>query len=127
MGWRLWVPQGCHPGGGRFPGERQSSGQSPPLPRPRRCADAEAYELSQGELSNGIFVTFLKRWLLEDEKITVLLDKVAEGEWGAAGDGESPPAAPADPPCPSQTWARWRSHGAGRRWSSAATSQRDEP
>ncbi|NXT95574.1 MALT1 protein, partial [Anhinga rufa] len=42
------------------------------------CADAEAYELSQGELSNGVFVTFLKRWLLEDEKITVLLDKVAE-------------------------------------------------
>ncbi|XP_026720934.1 mucosa-associated lymphoid tissue lymphoma translocation protein 1-like [Athene cunicularia] len=42
------------------------------------CADAEAYELNQGELSNGIFVTFLKRWLLEDEKITVLLDKVAE-------------------------------------------------
>ncbi|NXO02434.1 MALT1 protein, partial [Rhinopomastus cyanomelas] len=42
------------------------------------CADAEAYELSQGELANGIFVTFLKRWLLEDEKITVLLDKVAE-------------------------------------------------
>ncbi|XP_031460590.1 mucosa-associated lymphoid tissue lymphoma translocation protein 1-like isoform X2 [Phasianus colchicus] len=45
---------------------------------PHRCADAEAYELSQGELSNGVFVTFLKRWLLEDEKITVLLDKVAE-------------------------------------------------
>uniref|UniRef100_A0A8C8RR73 Uncharacterized protein n=1 Tax=Pelusios castaneus TaxID=367368 RepID=A0A8C8RR73_9SAUR len=42
------------------------------------CADAEAYELSQGELSNGIFVSFLKRWLLADEKITVLLDKVAE-------------------------------------------------
>ncbi|NWI43862.1 MALT1 protein, partial [Picathartes gymnocephalus] len=42
------------------------------------CVDAEAYELSQGELSNGIFITFLKRWLLEDEKITVLLDKVAE-------------------------------------------------
>ncbi|NXV38750.1 MALT1 protein, partial [Rissa tridactyla] len=65
------------------------------------CADAEAYELSQGELSNGIFVTFLKRWLLEDEKITVLLDKVAEGEWGAAGDGDPPPAVvPADPPVP---------------------------
>ncbi|NXE30408.1 MALT1 protein, partial [Ardeotis kori] len=61
------------------------------------CADAEAYELNQGELSNGIFVTFLKRWLLEDEKITVLLDKVAEGEWGAAGDGE-PPAGPCRPP-----------------------------
>ncbi|KFO78529.1 Mucosa-associated lymphoid tissue lymphoma translocation protein 1, partial [Cuculus canorus] len=42
------------------------------------CVDAEAYELRQGELSNGIFVTFLKRWLLEDEKITMLLDKVAE-------------------------------------------------
>uniref|UniRef100_A0A8C6ZVX8 Mucosa-associated lymphoid tissue lymphoma translocation protein 1-like n=1 Tax=Nothoprocta perdicaria TaxID=30464 RepID=A0A8C6ZVX8_NOTPE len=42
------------------------------------CADAEAYELSQGELSNGIFMSFLKRWLVEDEKITVLLDKVAE-------------------------------------------------
>uniref|UniRef100_A0A8B9QGD8 Caspase family p20 domain-containing protein n=1 Tax=Apteryx owenii TaxID=8824 RepID=A0A8B9QGD8_APTOW len=42
------------------------------------CADAEAYELSQSDLSNGIFVSFLKRWLLEDEKITVLLDKVAE-------------------------------------------------
>ncbi|NXX26800.1 MALT1 protein, partial [Nicator chloris] len=49
-----------------------------PLPCHCRCADAEAYELSQQELSNGIFVTFLKRWLLEDEKITVLLDKVAE-------------------------------------------------
>ncbi|NWS77123.1 MALT1 protein, partial [Crotophaga sulcirostris] len=58
------------------------------------CADAEAYELSQGELSNGIFVTFLKRWLLEDEKITVLLDKVAEGEWGAEGDSD-----PASGPC----------------------------
>ncbi|NXL85022.1 MALT1 protein, partial [Alectura lathami] len=42
------------------------------------CADADAYELSQDELSNGIFVSFLKRWLLQDEKITVLLDKVAE-------------------------------------------------
>lgn len=46
---------------------------------PLRCVDAEAYELSQGELFNGIFVSFLKRWLLEEEKITVLLDKVAEG------------------------------------------------
>ncbi|KFQ15653.1 Mucosa-associated lymphoid tissue lymphoma translocation protein 1, partial [Leptosomus discolor] len=57
-------------GGGE--GVRGGTGQPP------GCADAEAYELSQGELSNGIFVTFLKRWLLEDEKITVLLDKVAE-------------------------------------------------
>ncbi|XP_069505523.1 mucosa-associated lymphoid tissue lymphoma translocation protein 1-like isoform X2 [Ambystoma mexicanum] len=42
------------------------------------CADAEAYEINQGGLSNGIFISFLKKWLLEDEKITVLLDKVAE-------------------------------------------------
>ncbi|XP_072449994.1 mucosa-associated lymphoid tissue lymphoma translocation protein 1-like [Chiloscyllium punctatum] len=42
------------------------------------CPDAEAYEISQSELTNGIFINFLKRRLLEDEKITVLLDKVAE-------------------------------------------------
>uniref|UniRef100_UPI00398F06E3 MALT paracaspase 2 n=1 Tax=Pristiophorus japonicus TaxID=55135 RepID=UPI00398F06E3 len=42
------------------------------------CPDAEAYEISQGELTNGIFISFLKKRLLEDEKITVLLDKVAE-------------------------------------------------
>uniref|UniRef100_H3B0U4 MALT paracaspase 2 n=1 Tax=Latimeria chalumnae TaxID=7897 RepID=H3B0U4_LATCH len=42
------------------------------------CVDAEAYEVNQGELSNGIFISFLKQRLLEDEKITVLLDKVAE-------------------------------------------------
>lgn len=68
-----------------------STGEAPSTlthpPHPHRCADAEAYELSQGELSNGVFVTFLKRWLLEDEKITVLLDKVAEGECCAAGLG----------------------------------------
>ncbi|XP_067824250.1 mucosa-associated lymphoid tissue lymphoma translocation protein 1-like [Heptranchias perlo] len=42
------------------------------------CPDAEAYEISQGALSNGIFISFLKKRLLEDKKITVLLDKVAE-------------------------------------------------
>ncbi|XP_078412455.1 mucosa-associated lymphoid tissue lymphoma translocation protein 1-like [Cetorhinus maximus] len=42
------------------------------------CPDAEAYEISQEELSNGIFISFLKKRFLEDEKITVLLDKVAE-------------------------------------------------
>lgn len=62
------------------PGSARPPTRSSHCPCPCRCADAEAYELSQGELSNGIFVTFLKRWLLEDEKITVLLDKVAEGE-----------------------------------------------
>lgn len=107
--------EGCH-------------GWSPPLPRPCRCADAEAYELSQGELSNGVFVSFLKRWLLDDEKITVLLDKVAEGEWRAAGtpgDG-SVPHQPPVPLVPPQTWAPWKSRGAARHWSSAATSRRGE-
>uniref|UniRef100_A0A4W3GPC7 MALT paracaspase 2 n=1 Tax=Callorhinchus milii TaxID=7868 RepID=A0A4W3GPC7_CALMI len=42
------------------------------------CLDAEAYEISHGNRSNGIFISFLKKRLLEDEKITVLLDKVAE-------------------------------------------------
>lgn len=125
MGTQLWLPQGFCPGVGWFLGEQRSPRRSRPLPHPRRCADAEAYELSQGELSNGVFVTFLKRWLLEDEKITVLLDKVAEGEWGAAGDSNLP-GGPPQPPVTPQTWARWRSRGAGRRWSSAATSRRDE-
>ncbi|MGH0114567.1 UNVERIFIED_CONTAM: hypothetical protein FKN15_020860 [Acipenser sinensis] len=43
------------------------------------CVDAEAYEVNKGCLSNGIFMSFLKERLLEDEKVTVLLDKVAEG------------------------------------------------
>ncbi|RXM94967.1 Mucosa-associated lymphoid tissue lymphoma translocation protein 1 [Acipenser ruthenus] len=42
------------------------------------CVDAEAYEVNKGCLSNGIFMSFLKERLLEDEKVTVLLDKVAE-------------------------------------------------
>ncbi|XP_029104993.1 mucosa-associated lymphoid tissue lymphoma translocation protein 1-like isoform X2 [Scleropages formosus] len=42
------------------------------------CVDAEAYEVNKDDLSNGIFVSFLKQRLLEDEKVTVMLDKVAE-------------------------------------------------
>ncbi|XP_072555554.1 mucosa-associated lymphoid tissue lymphoma translocation protein 1 homolog isoform X3 [Paramormyrops kingsleyae] len=42
------------------------------------CVDAEAYEMNKDDLSNGIFMSFLKRRLLEDEKVTVMLDKVAE-------------------------------------------------
>lgn len=44
------------------------------------CQDAEAFELSSSGLTNGVFIKFLKERLLEDEKITVLLDSVAEGE-----------------------------------------------
>ncbi|XP_041643572.1 mucosa-associated lymphoid tissue lymphoma translocation protein 1 isoform X2 [Cheilinus undulatus] len=42
------------------------------------CQDAEAFELSSSGSTNGVFVKFLKRRLLDDEKITVVLDRVAE-------------------------------------------------
>ncbi|XP_018583852.1 MALT paracaspase 2 isoform X3 [Scleropages formosus] len=42
------------------------------------CVDAEAYEVNKDDLTNGIFMSFLKQRLLEDEKVTVMLDRVAE-------------------------------------------------
>ncbi|KAM3875643.1 MALT paracaspase 2 [Diretmus argenteus] len=42
------------------------------------CVDAEAYEVKRDDLSNGIFINFLKQRVLEDEKVTVMLDRVAE-------------------------------------------------
>ncbi|XP_061680702.1 MALT paracaspase 2 isoform X2 [Syngnathoides biaculeatus] len=42
------------------------------------CVDAEAYEVRMEDLSNGIFINFLKRRVCEDEKVTVMLDRVAE-------------------------------------------------
>ncbi|XP_032068339.1 mucosa-associated lymphoid tissue lymphoma translocation protein 1 isoform X1 [Thamnophis elegans] len=42
------------------------------------CQGAEAFEIQQSGLTNGIFMKFLKERLLEDKKITVLLDGVAE-------------------------------------------------
>uniref|UniRef100_A0AAY4DC79 Uncharacterized protein n=1 Tax=Denticeps clupeoides TaxID=299321 RepID=A0AAY4DC79_9TELE len=42
------------------------------------CVDAEAYEVNKDDLSNGIFMSFLKKRLMEDEKVTVMLDRVAE-------------------------------------------------
>nr|XP_015195674.1 PREDICTED: mucosa-associated lymphoid tissue lymphoma translocation protein 1 isoform X1 [Lepisosteus oculatus] len=42
------------------------------------CQDAEAFELNSSGFTNGVFIKFLKKRLLEDEKITVLLDRVAE-------------------------------------------------
>uniref|UniRef100_A0AAY4CDY4 Mucosa-associated lymphoid tissue lymphoma translocation protein 1 n=1 Tax=Denticeps clupeoides TaxID=299321 RepID=A0AAY4CDY4_9TELE len=42
------------------------------------CQDAEAFELSSSGFTNGVFIKFLKKRLLEDEKITVMLDRVAE-------------------------------------------------
>ncbi|XP_068781025.1 mucosa-associated lymphoid tissue lymphoma translocation protein 1-like isoform X7 [Struthio camelus] len=42
------------------------------------CQGAEAFEIQQSGLANGIFMKFLKERLLEDKKITVLLDEVAE-------------------------------------------------
>ncbi|XP_044055887.1 MALT paracaspase 2 isoform X2 [Siniperca chuatsi] len=42
------------------------------------CIDAEAYEVRREDVSNGIFISFLKRRVCEDEKVTVMLDRVAE-------------------------------------------------
>ncbi|XP_054035243.1 mucosa-associated lymphoid tissue lymphoma translocation protein 1 [Dryobates pubescens] len=42
------------------------------------CQGAEAFEIQRPGLANGIFMKFLKHRLLEDKKITVLLDQVAE-------------------------------------------------
>uniref|UniRef100_A0A3Q0RDE3 MALT paracaspase 2 n=1 Tax=Amphilophus citrinellus TaxID=61819 RepID=A0A3Q0RDE3_AMPCI len=42
------------------------------------CVDAEAYEVKREDVSNGIFISFLKRHVCEDEKVTVMLDRVAE-------------------------------------------------
>lgn len=44
-----------------------------------RCVDAEAFEVNKDDLSNGIFINFLKQRVMEDEKVTVMLDRVAEG------------------------------------------------
>ncbi|KAM9761629.1 MALT paracaspase 2 isoform 2-T3 [Menidia menidia] len=42
------------------------------------CVDAEAYEVKREDISNGIFISFLKQRVCEDEKVTVMLDRVAE-------------------------------------------------
>ncbi|CAL1593732.1 unnamed protein product [Knipowitschia caucasica] len=42
------------------------------------CIDARAYEVKNEEVSNGIFIRFLKQRVCEDEKVTVMLDRVAE-------------------------------------------------
>ncbi|XP_034561958.1 MALT paracaspase 2 isoform X2 [Notolabrus celidotus] len=42
------------------------------------CVDAEAYEVKRKNVSNGIFISFLKQRVSEDEKVTVMLDRVAE-------------------------------------------------
>lgn len=42
------------------------------------CVDAEAYEVKREDVSNGIFISFLKRRVCEDEKVTTMLDRVAE-------------------------------------------------
>ncbi|XP_063056236.1 MALT paracaspase 2 [Engraulis encrasicolus] len=42
------------------------------------CVDAEAYEMNKDDLSNGIFISYLKKRLMKDEKVTVMLDKVGE-------------------------------------------------
>ncbi|NXY00156.1 MALT1 protein, partial [Centropus bengalensis] len=49
-------------------------------PSPGRCEDAEAYELQDGEYSSGIFMKYLKKHVLQDKKVTHMLEDVLEGE-----------------------------------------------
>ncbi|XP_020558392.1 mucosa-associated lymphoid tissue lymphoma translocation protein 1-like isoform X1 [Oryzias latipes] len=42
------------------------------------CVDAEAYEVKREDTSNGIFISFLKQRVCENEKVTVMLDRVGE-------------------------------------------------
>ncbi|XP_069602197.1 mucosa-associated lymphoid tissue lymphoma translocation protein 1 isoform X1 [Ranitomeya imitator] len=42
------------------------------------CQGAEAFEIQHSDLANGIFMKFLKKRLLENKKVTVLLDEVGE-------------------------------------------------
>ena len=44
-----------------------------------RCVDAEAFEGTEDNLNDGVFIHYLKQRLCEDEKVTVMLDRVAEG------------------------------------------------
>ncbi|XP_077573269.1 MALT paracaspase 2 isoform X2 [Stigmatopora nigra] len=46
------------------------------------CLDAEAYEVKREDVSNGVFISFLKQRVREDEKVTVMLDRVAEDMGG---------------------------------------------
>ncbi|XP_069723295.1 mucosa-associated lymphoid tissue lymphoma translocation protein 1-like isoform X2 [Phaenicophaeus curvirostris] len=42
------------------------------------CEDAEAYELQDGEYSCGIFMKYLKKHILQDKKVTHMLEDVLE-------------------------------------------------
>lgn len=42
------------------------------------CEDAEAYELQDGEFSSGIFMKYLKKHILQEKKVTHMLEDVLE-------------------------------------------------
>ncbi|NWX15008.1 MALT1 protein, partial [Aegotheles bennettii] len=43
-----------------------------------RSEDAEAYELQDGEFSSGIFMKYLKKHILQEKKVTHMLEDVLE-------------------------------------------------
>lgn len=45
-----------------------------------RCEDAEAYEVQDGGRSSGIFTKYLNRHILQQDKVTHVLEKVSEGK-----------------------------------------------
>ncbi|OCT87127.1 mucosa-associated lymphoid tissue lymphoma translocation protein 1 [Xenopus laevis] len=42
------------------------------------CENAEAYEVQDGNSSSGIFMTYLKKYILEEKKVTHMLEDVLE-------------------------------------------------
>ncbi|NXU69495.1 MALT1 protein, partial [Horornis vulcanius] len=44
----------------------------------RLSEDAEAYELQDGEFSSGIFMKYLKKHILQEKKVTHMLEDVLE-------------------------------------------------
>lgn len=50
------------------------------IPYSSRSEDAEAYELQDGEFSSGIFMKYLKKHILQEKKVTHMLEDVLEGK-----------------------------------------------
>ena len=45
-----------------------------------RCENAEAYEVQDGGKSTGIFTKYLNKHILDNRKVTHMLEQVSEGQ-----------------------------------------------
>ena len=55
-----------------------------------RCEDAEAFEVQDGGKSTGIFTKYLNKHILENRKVTHVLEQVSEGQCLASIVGSGP-------------------------------------